>query len=110
MLEAVNVNVRLNLESHVMLFFMTLRYMFGFFLLCIVICCLHIFQILNCLQTVKTGDTIFIGQYLFMGSETTSIWLEVSEVKGNDVVCIIKNSDSGRGQMEFYRYLMIQQN
>ncbi|KAL5054276.1 hypothetical protein RYX36_034958, partial [Vicia faba] len=47
-------------------------------------------------QTVKTGDTIFIGQYLFMGSETTTVWLEVSEVKGNDVVCIIKNSDSGR--------------
>jgi hypothetical protein len=30
------------------------------------------------LQAVKTGDTIFIGQYLFTGSETTSVWLEVS--------------------------------
>ncbi|RZS12184.1 hypothetical protein BHM03_00043593 [Ensete ventricosum] len=29
------------------------------------------------LQSVKPGDTIFIGQYLFTGSETTSIWLEV---------------------------------
>lgn len=29
------------------------------------------------LQVVKKGDTIFIGQYLFTGSETTSVWLEV---------------------------------
>lgn len=29
------------------------------------------------LQAVKTGDTIFIGEYLFTGSETTSVWLEV---------------------------------
>lgn len=29
------------------------------------------------LQAVKKGDTIFIGQYLFTGSETTSVWLEV---------------------------------
>ena len=29
------------------------------------------------LQAVKTGDTIFVGQYLFTGSETTSVWLEV---------------------------------
>jgi hypothetical protein len=26
---------------------------------------------------VKKGDTIFVGQYLFTGSETTSVWLEV---------------------------------
>lgn len=30
-----------------------------------------------CLQSVKKGDTIFVGQYLFTGSETTSVWLEV---------------------------------
>jgi hypothetical protein len=29
-------------------------------------------------QAVKPGDTIFVGQYLFTGSETTSVWLEVS--------------------------------
>jgi hypothetical protein len=23
------------------------------------------------------GDTLFMGQYLFTGSETTSVWLEV---------------------------------
>ncbi|GKA71236.1 pyruvate kinase, partial [Tanacetum coccineum] len=28
-------------------------------------------------KAVKKGDTIFVGQYLFTGSETTSIWLEV---------------------------------
>ncbi|KAH1097774.1 hypothetical protein J1N35_014695 [Gossypium stocksii] len=43
-------------------------------------------------KAVKNGDTIFINQYMFTGSETTSIWLEVSEVKGDDVVCVIKNS------------------
>jgi hypothetical protein len=26
---------------------------------------------------VKKGDTLFMGQYLFTGSETTSVWLEV---------------------------------
>ncbi|KAL0303425.1 UNVERIFIED_CONTAM: Pyruvate kinase, cytosolic [Sesamum radiatum] len=43
-------------------------------------------------KAVKKGDDIFIGQYLFTGRETTSVWLEVSEVKGEDVVCLIKNS------------------
>ncbi|KAJ6358039.1 hypothetical protein OIU78_005796 [Salix suchowensis] len=41
-------------------------------------------------SAVKTGDTIFIGQYLFTGSETTSVWLEVTEVNGEDVVCLIR--------------------
>ncbi|KAL0322014.1 UNVERIFIED_CONTAM: Pyruvate kinase, cytosolic [Sesamum calycinum] len=43
-------------------------------------------------KAVKKGDDIFIGQYLFTGRETTSVWLEVSEVKDEDVVCLIKNS------------------
>ncbi|XP_074311255.1 pyruvate kinase 1, cytosolic isoform X2 [Silene latifolia] len=43
-------------------------------------------------KAVKARDTIFVGQYLFTGSETTSVWLEVSEIKGEDVVCLIKNS------------------
>lgn len=43
-------------------------------------------------STVKPGDTIFLGQYLFTGSENTSVWLEVVETKGKDVVCLIKNS------------------
>ncbi|XP_042515192.1 pyruvate kinase 1, cytosolic-like [Macadamia integrifolia] len=51
------------------------------------------------LQAVKKGDTIFIGQYLFTGSETTSVWLEVSEVKGEDVVCMIKNTATLTGSL-----------
>ncbi|XXG39337.1 hypothetical protein AAC387_Pa01g0324 [Persea americana] len=43
-------------------------------------------------KAVKNGDTIFVGQYLFTGSETTSVWLEVLETKGSDVICLVKNS------------------
>ncbi|GAB4856511.1 hypothetical protein Ancab_014427 [Ancistrocladus abbreviatus] len=43
-------------------------------------------------KAVKKGDTIFMGKYLFTGSETTSVWLEVMEVKGDDVVCAIKHT------------------
>ncbi|KAK6136153.1 hypothetical protein DH2020_030126 [Rehmannia glutinosa] len=50
-------------------------------------------------KAVKTGDTIFIGQYLFTGSETTSVWLEVIEVKEKDVVCMIKNSATLAGPL-----------
>ncbi|KAF7804351.1 pyruvate kinase 1, cytosolic [Senna tora] len=50
-------------------------------------------------KSVKKGDTIFVGQYLFTGSETTSLWLEVSEVKGQDVVCVIKNSATLAGAL-----------
>ncbi|KAG5574833.1 hypothetical protein H5410_054967 [Solanum commersonii] len=96
-------------------------------------------------SSVKKGDTIFIGQYLFTGSETTSVWLEkcekalypitvqsplplptthndtkiitlrvtwafrldfllmqeinVTEVKGEDVVCLIKNSATLAGPL-----------
>ncbi|KAF8395326.1 hypothetical protein HHK36_019270 [Tetracentron sinense] len=50
-------------------------------------------------KAVKKGDTIFIGQYLFTGSETTSVWLEVEEVKGEDVVCQIKNSATLTGSL-----------
>ncbi|XP_062006796.1 pyruvate kinase 1, cytosolic isoform X2 [Rosa rugosa] len=50
-------------------------------------------------QAVTKGDTVFIGQYLFTGSETTSAWLEVSEVKGDDVVCVVKNSATLAGSL-----------
>ncbi|CAK9177230.1 unnamed protein product [Ilex paraguariensis] len=50
-------------------------------------------------KAVKKGDTIFIGQYLFTGSETTSVWLEVDEVKDEDVVCVIKNSATLAGSL-----------
>jgi len=42
-------------------------------------------------KAVKKGDTIFVGQYLFTGSETTSVWLEVKYMKlsnGNLVVSL----------------------
>ncbi|KAI4349043.1 hypothetical protein L6164_009691 [Bauhinia variegata] len=50
-------------------------------------------------KSMKKGDTIFVGQYLFTGSETTSVWLEVAEVKGQDVVCVIKNSATLAGSL-----------
>ncbi|XP_073013148.1 pyruvate kinase 1, cytosolic-like [Typha latifolia] len=50
-------------------------------------------------KSVKPGDTIFIGQYLFTGSETTSVWLEVAELKGDDVLCMIKNSATLAGSL-----------
>ncbi|XP_042053955.1 pyruvate kinase 1, cytosolic-like [Salvia splendens] len=50
-------------------------------------------------KAVKKGDTIFIGQYLFTGSETTSVWLEVNKVKGNDVVCVVKNAATLAGSL-----------
>ncbi|PQM36553.1 pyruvate kinase 1 cytosolic-like [Prunus yedoensis var. nudiflora] len=50
-------------------------------------------------KVVKEGDTIFIGQYLFTGSETTSVWLEVTEVNGEEVVCLIKNSATLSGPL-----------
>ncbi|EEF33220.1 pyruvate kinase, putative [Ricinus communis] len=43
-------------------------------------------------QILKKGDTVFLGQYLFTGSENTSVWLEVLETNGKDVVCLVKNS------------------
>ncbi|KAF5191416.1 Pyruvate kinase 1, cytosolic [Thalictrum thalictroides] len=43
-------------------------------------------------EAVNKGDTIFLGQYLFTGSETTSVWLEVVETTGSDVICLVKNS------------------
>ncbi|OAY79876.1 Pyruvate kinase 1, cytosolic [Ananas comosus] len=51
------------------------------------------------IHAVKPGDTIFMGQYLFTGSETTSVWLEVAELKEDDVVCIIKNSATLAGSL-----------
>ncbi|KAE9465889.1 hypothetical protein C3L33_02197, partial [Rhododendron williamsianum] len=43
-------------------------------------------------NAVIKGDTIFVGQYLFTGIETTSIWLEVLETRGKDILCLVKNS------------------
>ncbi|XP_058003226.1 pyruvate kinase 1, cytosolic isoform X2 [Hevea brasiliensis] len=43
-------------------------------------------------EILKKGDTIFLGQYLFTGSENTSVWLEVLETNGQDVICLVKNT------------------
>ncbi|KNA24291.1 hypothetical protein SOVF_016980 [Spinacia oleracea] len=50
-------------------------------------------------KMVKKGDMIFMGKYLFNGSETTSLWLEVSDVAGVDVTCVIKNSATLDGEL-----------
>ncbi|GLJ29558.1 hypothetical protein SUGI_0582970 [Cryptomeria japonica] len=50
-------------------------------------------------KVVTKGDTIFVGQYLFTGSETTSVWLEVADFKGQDVICIVKNSSTLAGSL-----------
>lgn len=41
---------------------------------------------------VKPGDEIFVGQYLYTGSETTSVWLQVVDTNGPNVNCLIKNT------------------
>ncbi|WVY99021.1 hypothetical protein V8G54_031172 [Vigna mungo] len=48
---------------------------------------------------IKKGDTIFIGKYLFTGSETASVWLEVNEVNGDDISCLVKNTATLSGPL-----------
>ncbi|KAG6482194.1 hypothetical protein ZIOFF_058825 [Zingiber officinale] len=50
-------------------------------------------------KAVKKGDTVFIGQYLFTGSESTSVWLEVVDTVGDDVNCLVKNSATLAGSI-----------
>ncbi|CAN8288770.1 unnamed protein product [Cochlearia groenlandica] len=50
-------------------------------------------------KAVQKGDTIFVGQYLFTGSETASVWLEVNEVKGDDVICVSRNDATLAGPL-----------
>jgi pyruvate kinase len=49
--------------------------------------------------TVKKGDTIYLSQYLFTGSENSSAWLEVLETDGKDIICLVKNSATLSGFM-----------
>lgn len=48
---------------------------------------------------VQPGDDVFVGQYLFTGSETSSVYLKVEEVDENlgHVYCTCKNSASLKG-------------
>ncbi|CAI5506402.1 unnamed protein product [Closterium sp. Naga37s-1] len=48
-------------------------------------------------KAVKPGDEVFVGRYLFTGSETTSVWLKVEEVKGDDIVCTVTNTAELQG-------------
>ncbi|PNW87383.1 hypothetical protein CHLRE_02g147900v5 [Chlamydomonas reinhardtii] len=38
------------------------------------------------------GSQVFVGQYLFTGSETSSVYLTVQEVKGDEAVCTCNNT------------------
>ncbi|KAL0534824.1 hypothetical protein IC582_029120 [Cucumis melo] len=51
-------------------------------------------------KVVKKGDTPFLGQYLFTGSET-SVWLEVFKVKGDDVGCVIIATWGVKNKVDF---------
>ncbi|KAL0704037.1 hypothetical protein Bca4012_070462 [Brassica carinata] len=35
-------------------------------------------------EAVKKGDAMFVGQYLFTGTETTSVWLEIMIREGDE--------------------------
>jgi len=48
---------------------------------------------------VKAGDEIFVGQYLYTGSETTSVWLQVVDTNGPNVNCLIKNTATLSGSL-----------
>ncbi|GIL75743.1 hypothetical protein Vretimale_15284 [Volvox reticuliferus] len=37
------------------------------------------------------GDTVYIGRYLVCGADSASLYLEVVDVQGDDVVCVAKN-------------------
>ncbi|CAN6362785.1 unnamed protein product [Urochloa humidicola] len=50
-------------------------------------------------KAVRKGDTFFMGQYLFTGSETTSVWLEVVETSGENVNCLVKNTATLAGPL-----------
>uniref|UniRef100_F6HLQ8 Pyruvate kinase n=1 Tax=Vitis vinifera TaxID=29760 RepID=F6HLQ8_VITVI len=50
-------------------------------------------------ESVKKGDSIFLGQYLSTGIESTSVWLEVLETRGPDVICLVKNSATLAGSI-----------
>jgi hypothetical protein len=44
------------------------------------------------LSALQPGTKIFVGQYLFTGSETTSAYLTVQGVEGQNVTCVCANS------------------
>ncbi|WCJ24849.1 Pyruvate kinase family protein [Euphorbia peplus] len=50
-------------------------------------------------KAVKPGDTIGVCQYMRSGSKAPSVWLEVSSINGDDVVCVVSNTCTLRGPL-----------
>lgn len=60
------------------------------------------FPVVNCdslCEIVAVGDSIFIGQYLFTGSETSSVYLTVESIglENKEIVCTCNNDALMRG-------------
>ena len=53
----------------------------------------------NLASLVNEGDEVFVGQYLFTGSETSSVYLTVRKIVGSDVVCQCHNTATLEGQI-----------
>jgi len=53
----------------------------------------------NLASLVAEGDEVFVGQYLFTGSETSSVYLTVRRIVGSDVVCECHNTATLEGQI-----------
>eukprot|EP00878_Enallax_costatus_P008141 GHUV01008513.1.p1 GENE.GHUV01008513.1~~GHUV01008513.1.p1 ORF type:complete len:786 (+),score=206.32 GHUV01008513.1:278-2635(+) len=51
---------------------------------------------------VEVGDTIYIGRYLVTGSDQASLYLEVQEVVGQDIICQAQNGAVMDGLMTVY--------
>lgn len=41
---------------------------------------------------IQPGAAVFVGQYLFTGSETSSVYLTVQSIEGDSAVCICNNT------------------
>lgn len=48
---------------------------------------------------VAPGDQLFVGRYLVNGAETSSLYLDVKEVRGADVVCAATNDATLSGML-----------
>ena len=53
----------------------------------------------NLSSLVAEGDEVFVGQYLFTGSETSSVYLSVKKIDGTDVICECHNTATLEGQI-----------
>eukprot|EP00899_Mesostigma_viride_P007968 jgi/Mesvir1/17172/Mv07594-RA.1 len=50
-------------------------------------------------KACQVGTEVFVGQYLFTGSETSSVWLEVDSVSEGSVMCRCKNTATLGGSL-----------